>query len=360
MARSGVNVAADWRFLEQVRNSFEQAIASAGGVRDHRFVVAGRPVRVLFAGGGLDSALTASLAHLRMTGDQSATASCGPRLTIRAWDSASTGTPSPPVPWSPAAFPGPRGIPFYRRGGLRVLFNPQCGVLSILDADADEAFYWVEAAKNVAFQERAAPFRTILQWWMADHGRLLVHAAAVGRDGEGVLIAGKERSGKSTTAMLCLRHGLQFAGDDYVALAHDPPDFAYSLYASVKLEASLLPRFSDLPCTLDDGAGVPAEKAVIQLARYEARALVDRLAIRAVLLPRFVPGDVTAIAAASAADGMRGLAPTTVFLQTGGRAEAFRTLAGFTRRTRCYVLNLGNDLDGVAGVILRFLEDLAG
>jgi hypothetical protein len=53
---------------------------------------------------------------------------------------------------------------------------------------------------------------------------------------------------------------------------------------------------------------------------------------------------------------MRTLAPTTVYLHAGARDETFRMLAGIVRRVPCHVLDLGEDLDAIPGVIERFLE----
>jgi len=87
-----------------------------------------------------------------------------------------------------------------------------------------------------------------------------------------------------------------------------------------------------------------------------AGRLASSLALDAILLPRITGGRATAIRPASPAEGMRTLAPTTVYLHAGARAETFRMLAGIIRRVPCHVLELGEDLEAIPGVIERFLE----
>jgi len=276
-------------------------------------------------------------------------------LTIRAWDDTSTGTAFADRPWCGRENAEPREILLHESGSLRVLCNPMTGVLSALDTAGGEAIWWTADADTVPLPERAAPFRTILQWWMAEHGCLLVHAAAVGRRATGVLLAGGERAGKSTTAWLCLRHGLRIAGDDYVAIAQSPPDQVHSLYSSLKLDRQRAAAVGS-PAGAAEDDGTADGKTVYFLAGSHADRLAASLELGAVLLPRIGGGPVTTIRRATAAEGLRTLAPTTLYLQPGGRRAAFEVLAGLLRRVPCHVLELGEDLDAVAPEVQRFLE----
>ncbi len=342
--------------FDHALSSFHDAARSAGGVRECVFAAAGYRVRVLLAGPALEAPLTASLAHLRADRPGATDQPRGPSLTVHAWDSASTGMPYSVLPWTGKAAGSPRELPYFERDGLRVLFNPNSGVLSLLNAPTDEAVCWVAAAGDVPSYERAAPFRTILQWWMADHGRLLVHSAAVGRNGRGLLIAGRGGAGKSTTAWLCLRRGLELAGDDYVILAQEAPDRVYGLYSSLKLGPEPLTGVRDQVPRAGGVGREPAEKSVTYLMPAYEEYLARCLSLQAILLPRITRGGATSIRAASAADAMRALAPSTVYHQAGARAATFRTLAALVRRVPCHVLELGADTAAVPEVIARFLK----
>ena len=93
---------------------------------------------------------------------------------------------------------------------------------------------------NLPYWETAAPFRILFHWWSQSFGGQISHAAAVGRDGKGVLLAGRGGSGKSTTAICCVDAGMEYVGDDYVLLTRTPTPTAHSLYNSAKIHTAFL------------------------------------------------------------------------------------------------------------------------
>ena len=78
-------------------------------------------------------------------------------------------------------------------------------------------------------------------------GMFLLHGAAVGKGGKGVLIGGMGGAGKSTLAVSCLLRGMDFAGDDYVLISRRGPHLAMPFFHTVKLcpdmEEALRPGF---------------------------------------------------------------------------------------------------------------------
>ena len=80
------------------------------------------------------------------------------------------------------------------------------------DRHSRRALYWVRRASDLPFWEIASPFRILFHWWAQSWGGQVAHAAAVGVNGRGVLLAGKSGSGKSTAALACLRQGMDFRG----------------------------------------------------------------------------------------------------------------------------------------------------
>lgn len=66
--------------------------------------------------------------------------------------------------------------------------------------------------------------------WAEMEDLLLLHAAAVGNDGGGVLIVGKSGSGKSTLSLSCLLDGMEFIGDDYILITASGPLRARPIY----------------------------------------------------------------------------------------------------------------------------------
>ncbi len=78
-------------FFHFVHTTYNRAESNAGGGQERHFLIAGRPVRMQFAGPGLIPALTPALEHLKDSPGSP------PELTVLLWDSASTGTALPAI-----------------------------------------------------------------------------------------------------------------------------------------------------------------------------------------------------------------------------------------------------------------------
>ncbi len=85
-------------------------------------------------------------------------------------------------------------------------------------------------------------------FWAKHSDKLLVHAAAVGYNGTGVLVVGRGGRGKSTFAVSCLTEGLDFVSDDYTLLTASGQLEAMPLYTCVGLRQDMwkkLPQLGD-------------------------------------------------------------------------------------------------------------------
>src|SRR5262249_55670783 len=136
-----------------------------------------------------------------------------PDLTIRVWDSVSTGTVMVSPPWPPDAYRQHGVVQGLGDGRFQAVWQWYCHALHVLDLAANEALFWVRSGERVPPAEAGAPLRTIFQLWAATRGLVLVHAASVGRPDGGVLLVGKAGAGKSTSALACLRSPLLYLGD---------------------------------------------------------------------------------------------------------------------------------------------------
>src|SRR5262249_10186335 len=96
-ADSAISSAAIETFYARVAERFSLA-ANAVGTRTLDFCIAGRVVRLVFAGDALVSPLTRALQHLALEPQPS------PDLNIRLWEVADTGVPLPPPPWGSDAY----------------------------------------------------------------------------------------------------------------------------------------------------------------------------------------------------------------------------------------------------------------
>ena len=228
----------------------------------------------------------------------------------------------------------------------------------LVDTERGRAVYFAPDAARVPSWQRSAPLLTVFHAWLAARGVSLVHAGAVGRGSGGVLLVGRGGSGKSTTALACLRAGLGYASDDYAAvdLATAGAPRAHSLFATAKLHGDHARRFPDLAGAIANARDLEREKALFLL---DGAGLGDRLLlempVRAILLPRVVAERPDSrLVPTTAAAALLALAPSTVLQLPGAGAAALRAMAALVRAVPCFVLELGSDLHAIP----RPIEDL--
>lgn len=322
---------------------------AARATESRDLAIAGVRIRLTFAGSALADALGRSFAHLVVP------PSPHPDLEIRLWDAASSGTPPPPLP---GEVPDEQGPSYLVRtpAGLAVAHTAS-GCVSLLDPSGRIAHHWVTDVARVPHWERAAPLRFLLHAWLSDRGLLLVHAAAVGRPDAGVLMAGVGGSGKSTAALSCLRAGMAYAGDDYVAVGRTPGPTAFPIFGTAKLKPDDTRMLPSLLAQVDNADRLPDEKAVIFVNEWLPERIPDRLPIRAVVLPR-VTGDALRLRPVSAGAALVGLAPSTIMQLGGARQAMLTSMAGVVEGLPAFVLETGPDPAAIPEAIRGLLEGL--
>lgn len=270
-----------------------------------------------------------------------------PDLTIRAWDDGpgAVGRPhpphavSPPNPVDAAADPRFDGLvePFWR-----------------LALDRERRLAWMHAPDLAALPawSLAHPFLKILHPWLRGSPIQIVHAGAVGHGGRGVLIVGKSGSGKSTLSLAAQALGMDYLGDDYVAVRRPPAPRAYALYRIAKLVpqhlAARLPSFAANALRANDDTLPEAERlALADLGKaqllVEPTRLPDGFEVTALVLPVVTGGPGSTLTPLGPGRALLALAPSTM-LQLGG-AAAFADLTALARAIPAFTVTLGDDLD---------------
>lgn len=319
------------RLARDLCEAFGRAVDAGGEVR--RWVrLADRRVEVRVASEALSERLLPAWEPF-----QEPVGAGSPDLTVRAWTSEPGGIPAPRAPldlrdrWWRGVLADTPDFTVQLQGPIRIL--------SVLDRREAEGHWWMPDLADVPGWETAAPFRALLHWWAPSSGLYLTHAAAVGLDGQGVLLAGKGGAGKSTTALSCLAAGMEFAGDDYVftSFGEDGVE-AHAVYATAKIEPSRLrdwfPEHASAELT------EPGGKVIVPIP---GDALTRRLAIRALVLPVVDGSALPRLVPAPSHAGMLALAPSTLFQLPCSGAAALRHLAAVARGLPVYRLHLSAD-----------------
>jgi hypothetical protein len=324
--------------------------AAEATVIERDYLVGGLSVRARFAGQAMFERVAQAISHLEARSPER------PSLLLHVWDSRSTGSPLPEFPEVAPAFTGERPRYYVEQAGVRATYQPGNGMLSVLDSAQREAWYWAEDAAALPFLDAAEPLRQIFHWWLGDHGRQLLHGGGVGLPHGGVLITGRNGSGKSTTALACLASGLRYAGDDYVVVESGAPPRLYSLYNSGKLERHHLVRFRDLLTKLPSEDHLTDEKAVIFADELYPDRVIRDFPLRAVIVPRITEATTARLLEISPAAALAALAPTTLLQHHPPQPNALPAMAALVRSVPTLALELGSDLASVPDAIEAFLE----
>ena len=334
-------------YFSEALACFERATAHSGK-RTQNYRVGPYSFRLDFAGPALEPRLALAFGHL-------ATTRTTHNLQIVLWDTQSTGITMPPPPWEWRASSRNE---VHIGDRIKIVYNGESGSLIMFDAMSRQGVYWIRQADNVPYYETGAPLLSAMHWWLASNGCQLVHAGAVGNDGGGVLLVGRGGSGKSTTALACLSGGLDFAADDYCALATGS-EHIYSLYCSAKLAADSTGRLPGLASAIHrPGTGV-TEKTLFIMNRLVPDRLSAGFRLHAILLPRVAGNTATKLSPIPSARALRALAPSTIFQLAGAGGNAFQTLASIVRRVPCFEIAVGTDLPRIPAVIRSLLKTLS-
>ena len=275
-----------------------------------------------------------------------------PTATIYAWDESLGSTKFPPPPWGANYVYTHRGdIKGFQSERIEAAFNWDSKLLCLWDKERRIGIYWTPNLKTLPSYEWAAPLRTLLHWVGLSHGMQLTHAAAVGREGRGVLLAGRGGSGKSTTSLACWNAGWQFVSDDYCWVGFEPTPRAHSVYRTAKL-------FPDQPVDLprwQHEEQLSAEKNVFNLDNLGGERLVPYLDMEALALPLPREGDKPELREASRRDSLAALSLTTMAQLAGAGPKSMMMMRRLTEELPCYHLDLCHPVSAVPAVLERLL-----
>ncbi|HUF74394.1 MAG TPA: serine kinase [Gammaproteobacteria bacterium] len=339
-------------FFSGVLRQFRAAETSGASSYEYFYDVAGFTIALRFAGAALLPIVTPALSHLRIDA-----APAAPDLRVYLWDADSTRVPLPPRPWGENDVLSRGDIRGFDDPVIRTAYTLGPNTLSMLDSETKVALFCTTSAEHIPTDYRGSPLLVILNWWTSTRGLQYVHAGAVGTSAGGVLLVGKGGSGKSTSALSCLKSGLGYAADDYCLLdARGDRPYVHSIYNSAKLEASHIRTFPDLLPLVSNPQDLGICKAVIYLNDHHPERLTRGFPVKAVLIPRVTGKVDTRLTLASQVEGLRALAPSTLFQLSGAGEQNFALMAQFARRIPSYFLEAGTDLKQIPAVIQEFLE----
>ena len=332
--------------------------AAARGLEPQVYRLGDVEMRVRTAGPALASRFGRALSHALQSGPPAGTR---PWLDLVALDSRAAGLPPTPE-WN---------FPFVERSHLQRLHMAADGsvvlahnidhrIWEAFDFGSGRAIYWCDHVDDLPAWEDGSPYRSLVHWASLATPLGVTHAAAVSVAGRGALLAGAGGSGKSTTTAALVLQGAGSAGDDLVLVDTDaePRPVASALYDTLKLDRRALDRLPALRAPAQQAVWADQQKARLYISDVAPERLRSSFPLHAILLPRVGGGDRTVISAATAADAVRAIAPTTMFLLRGGAKETYAKAAALSRRLPTFHLELGRDPTSAARAVMDWLGAL--
>ncbi len=343
-------------YFQQIETQFHAAVqVRPDQLVERDFLLAGQLIRTRVVGTRLAETLTRSFDHLRVAySDQT------PALVWEAWDGEATDVARP--------LPPPAEIVLFEHADERAVHRT-LGPKSIVQTERAHADRWVsgsqgriidwfESPQACSTMERTRPLMELLpQWLSLATGVQMFHSALVAFEGRGAMLIGRSGAGKTTTALNCLTAGLDYLGDDYCAVSLGADTVTgYSLFAAARLFSEDLDYF---PALRSVAVHDPNEdKALVLLHPAFERQLVPSVPIRALLLPRQVPGVETSVRSATAVQVALELMPSMRLLMPDMLGTAFERSTALAERLPCYWLDLGDDLRRIPAFMADLLHSL--
>ncbi len=191
--------------------------------------------------------------------------------------------------------------------------------------------------------------------WARSNDKLLLHAAAVGTRGKGVLVAGRGGSGKSTFAVSCLAEGLDFVSDDYALITASGPLRAMPLYSVVALRPDMYEKMKHIgePLLEADGS-YRGGKPQFQVAKER---FSESLEIGALIMPRIDGNEEPSIRPVSPSKIMTQLIHSTITqIESRKDTELIMKMAMRLSKLPIYEMSMSTDLTKNPAFLRSFIE----
>ena len=240
---------------------------------------------------------------------------------------------------------------------ITAMYAPEAVTYMLWDSQSQRGIYWIEELNRLPYWEQSAPLIHLFHWLNADHGVALVHAAAVGRNGKGLLIVGPGGTGKSTSAIACLAAGWEYVSDDYSLLGGSHPPRAINLFGVGKLLPNSLEYFPELHQEIVAVRG-DDDKSIFDFTQNYGNQVVDSLELVGVVLPQLGsepqgPRNISRLSAAVA------LMPSTVFQLRTVKALAMHQISETLRALPSYAITFGPDRTQAPNQLGALLDELS-
>jgi hypothetical protein len=320
--------------------------------------LAGRDLEVCLVGQALMRAVHPTFAHLAGTvrsADGPASPGHAPAF-VRLWEDGLAGAARPPMPGGAEWTAHGEGWRASSYDNGRYLCEERDSSLLWLDRREARLVGCFSDVRRLGCADRARPLQRLMGEFCRSLGVQEIHAASVSLRGRGVLIVGGGGRGKSTLSLDGLHGGLDFLGDDSVAIGAVEGGFqAYSLYGSARVRPHLISRWPDF----EQGWELPLppeEKAMLVPGRIATQRVVRSARIVAIVLPAVTSRGLH-VEATSPLDAFHALMHESRDNRRFGLTAAeFSQVARLVKSVPCYRFEVDRDRGRGADALRSLIE----
>ncbi|MEM9470954.1 MAG: hypothetical protein AAGA00_03285 [Pseudomonadota bacterium] len=235
------------------------------------------------------------------------------------------------------------------RDGLALSSDDARGIWHLFDLNSMTGLYWLRSDNGLPYWEAGSPLRHFIHWASVRADQAMVHGAAIGFGGKGVLLAGAGGSGKSTMTAAAISRGWQTTGDDFVLFSAPPDPVSFPIFDVMKLTGMAEGMFAEQADKALNPARVPGEKALIPLSVNAGGKFVRSLPIQAIFSLELTGERSSRIETFSKVATVAALAPSTMNILRTAMPETLEQCSSLARNLPTYRLLVGNDpLEGLS------------
>ena len=195
----------------------------------------------------------------------------------------------------------------------------------------------------------------LLDLWARDNGWCIFHGAAVGENGKGVVLAGRNHAGKSTLAIACMLRGMDLVTDDqYVAELSGGTMTAMPIYRILGVNPDSYERLRpELPIL--DTLEPWEEKIFLDISRLP---LPERLPIRAIVVPVLAGAPEPEIVPCPKGPAIVRIVHSSIQgIRENDDPRTVARMTGMLSRLPVYEIRLTTDVYANADALRRFLRE---
>ena len=340
-------------YFHLLEETFAKASIQLQGIQTYSFLLADYPVKINTTGKKLQSVLCKAFAHLPKTDNPSTD-----KFEIFVWDATESELALPNPPWQWPLTQNSQSVTQFEINNYFVILADNSMVFYIYDIILNKAIVCIKDVTLLPNYFLASPFFKLIKLWSKRVGLNIIHAGCVSNDKHAVLFVGQGGKGKSTSSIQCLTGGLNYIGDDYVLVDLKKTPIAYSIYCSGKLHAHHLKNFPALTEIINPGIEDIDNKPIIYLNDLFKDQMVVSSPVKAIIVPNITSANNSYITRISSFEALKALAPSTIIQLDLGSDNALSKMADLTKKTACYRLDLGTNMEGIAPEIKSLLSIL--